>query len=125
MGRYYQGDIEGKFWFAIQSSEDANFFGCLGEPRFLSYGFETEDLPNIEKGLKECVEVLGNNRIRNKLDKFFERKDGYNDEMLMKEFGWSKERVRYLLTWYARALLGEQFRDSVKTQGHCYFEAEL
>ena len=125
MGRYYQGDIEGKFWFAIQSSEDANFFGCLGEPRFLSYGFETEDLPNIEKGLKECVEVLGNNRIRNKLDKFFERKDGYNDEMLMKEFGWSKERVRYLLTWYDRALLGEQIRDSVKKQGHCYFEAEL
>ena len=97
----------------------------MGEPRFLSYGFETEDLPNIEKGLKECVEVLGNNRIRNKLDKFFERKDGYNDEMLMKEFGWSKERVRYLLTWYARALLGEQIRDSVKKQGHCYFEAEL
>ena len=125
MGRYYQGDIEGKFWFAIQSSEDANFFGCLGEPRFLSYGFETEDLPNIEKGLKECVEVLGNNRRRNKLDKCFERKDGYNDEMLMKEFGWSKERVRYLLTWYARALLGEQIRDSVKKQGHCYFEAEL
>ena len=125
MGRYYQGDIEGKFWFAIQSSEDANFLGCLGEPRFLSYGFQTDDLPTIEKGLKECVEVLGNNRIRNKLDKFFERKDGYNDEMLMKEFGWSKERVRYLLTWYARALLGEQIRDSVKKQGHCYFEAEL
>ena len=27
MGRYYQGDIEGKFWFGIQSSTDANFFG--------------------------------------------------------------------------------------------------
>ena len=23
MGRYYHGDIEGKFWFAVQSSQDA------------------------------------------------------------------------------------------------------
>ena len=27
MGRYYHGDIEGKFWFAVQSSQDADFFG--------------------------------------------------------------------------------------------------
>ena len=25
MGRYYHGDIEGKFWFAVQSSNDADF----------------------------------------------------------------------------------------------------
>ena len=125
MGRYYSGDINGKFMFAVQSSDDANFFGCEGRPKFLSYGFQTDDLPNIEKGLKECVAELGNNRIRNKLDKFFERKDGFGDEMLMKEFGWSKGRVEYLLEWYARLKLGEQIRDSVKKQGHCYFNAEI
>jgi hypothetical protein len=27
MGRHYYGDIEGKFWFAVQSSYDADFFG--------------------------------------------------------------------------------------------------
>ena len=27
MGRYYSGDIEGKFWFAVQDSDDAEFFG--------------------------------------------------------------------------------------------------
>jgi hypothetical protein len=27
MGRHYYGDIEGKFWFAVQSSFDADFFG--------------------------------------------------------------------------------------------------
>jgi hypothetical protein len=27
MGRYYNGDIEGKFWVAVQSSDDADFFG--------------------------------------------------------------------------------------------------
>jgi hypothetical protein len=28
MGRYYDGDIEGKFWFAVQDSNDGEFFGA-------------------------------------------------------------------------------------------------
>ena len=31
MGRYYNGDIEGKFWFGVQSSDDGDFFGSKGE----------------------------------------------------------------------------------------------
>ena len=34
MGRYYSGDIEGKFWFAIQSSDDADYFGVEGVSNF-------------------------------------------------------------------------------------------
>ena len=30
MGRYYNGDINGKFWFAVQNSNDANHFGVRG-----------------------------------------------------------------------------------------------
>ena len=30
MGRYYSGDIEGKFWFGIQESNDADNFGVEG-----------------------------------------------------------------------------------------------
>ena len=33
MGRYYYGDIQGKFWFAIQSSDDATYFGI--EPEYI------------------------------------------------------------------------------------------
>ena len=40
MGRYYNGDIDGKFWFAVQSSNDADFFGVEGTPRFLDYYFD-------------------------------------------------------------------------------------
>ena len=41
MGRYYSGDIEGKFWFAVQDSDDADFFGCEGRPpSVLEYDFE-------------------------------------------------------------------------------------
>ena len=59
MGRYYNGDIEGKFWFAVQSSDDADYFGVQGEARFLNYYFMTEDLPKIEAGIKKCKKYLG------------------------------------------------------------------
>jgi len=32
MGRYYYGDIHGKFWFAIQASNDASYFGAIPTP---------------------------------------------------------------------------------------------
>ena len=54
MGRYYHGDIEGKFMFGVQSSTDADFFGVEGEATHLSYGFNNEDLPKVEEGIKEC-----------------------------------------------------------------------
>ena len=40
MGRYYSGDIEGKFWFAIQSSDDADYFGVEGVSNYLGYYFD-------------------------------------------------------------------------------------
>jgi len=43
MGRYYHGDIEGKFWVAVQSSGDADFFGVEGTYHYLDYYFEKKD----------------------------------------------------------------------------------
>ena len=127
MGRYYHGDIEGKFMFAVQSSDDADFFGVVGQPpeTHLEYSYREEDLPKIKKGLKKCSLELGNNRIRNKLDKFFKTRNGYNNEMLAKEFGWHPDRVEEYLKWYARALLGEQILECVEEYGDCDFEAEI
>lgn len=34
MGRYYHGDIEGKFWFAMMNSNVASAFGDYGEDMF-------------------------------------------------------------------------------------------
>jgi len=60
MGRYYSGDIEGKFWFACQSSDDADNFGVIGTPPDdrLNYYFKKSDMPLIEEGLKLCVDTL-------------------------------------------------------------------
>ena len=68
---------------------------------------------------------LGNNRIRNKLDKFFKTRDSYNNEMLTEEFGWHPLRVKEILKWYARVQLGEQILECVEEYGDCNFQAEL
>ena len=37
MGRYYSGDISGKFWFAVQDSTDASHFGKEYEEVYTYY----------------------------------------------------------------------------------------
>ena len=43
MGRYYSGDIEG-VWFAVQNSDDADFWSAGYEPEYLQYDFDTDHL---------------------------------------------------------------------------------
>ena len=132
MGRYYNGDIEGKFWFGVQSSTDADFFGVDGEPRFYNYYFVKENLPKVVEGLRECRDILGDNKKI--LDDFFNQNNGYNDDMLiklgtLKNVDGSKvstdEQVRDVLTWYARYKLGKQIHERLHEKGYCNFEAEL
>lgn len=123
MGRYYNGDIEGKFWFAVQSSNDADFFGVTGcEPSELNYCFEKDDLPNVEKGIEKCEKELGD--YKEKLDNFFKENDCYNDNELSKLLGTKEEKVNGILSWYARLELGIKIRDCIKEQGWCSFTAE-
>lgn len=126
MGRYYNGDIEGKFWFGVQSSDDGDFFGSKGkEPNtFLNYHFTKDDhLKDIKKGIKECEKELGT--WKEKLDKFFKDNNGYNDKMIEDQLGLKKEKSKELLKWYARLELGNQILECVMKQGECSFEAEL
>jgi len=130
MGRYYNGDIEGKFWFGVQSSQDGEFFGALENNNYINYMVDRDD-NNVEEGIKECLKELNNWKER--LDQFFEENNGYNDEMIIKHW---KERfdevinqdaIRRQLEWYARLALGEQIQKFLKDnpETDCYFEAEL
>lgn len=128
MGRHYSGDIEGKFWFGVQSSDDADFFGGMGaEPRELHYYFTEDDLPAIEEGIKECKAELG--RHKAKLDAFFEPQTSYTDEQLSDYLGLPHDEydkaARRVLEWYARLELGEKILACVKEKGECAFTAEL
>ena len=49
MGRYYNGDIEGKFMFAVQSSNDADFFGVQGQEAYLHYYFDKDNSSKIQE----------------------------------------------------------------------------
>lgn len=97
MGRYYFGDIEGKFWFAVQSSDDASFFGGTeSEPNYINYYFGKDDLSDIKKGIAKCKKALKKAGLKENTDE-----------------------------WEARLELGEKILKCVEKEGSCEFEAEL
>lgn len=131
MGRYYSGDIEGKFWFGVQSSDDAVNFGGAeemlededGNEIALLYSFFKEDIPDIESGIEETTDALGEDF--EKIETFFKKRDSYNNDMITKETGIAPERVKEVLELYARLYLGKKILDCVKEKGQCVFECEL
>lgn len=124
MGRYYSGDINGKFWFGVQSSDDAEFFGGeQNEPNYIEFYFDNDHIPSIEKGIEDCEKELAN--YKKSIDTFFKKNGGYNDEMLAKVLNLKEEDVRRLLKWYARLELGKKILKCVKKKGECSFQAEL
>jgi hypothetical protein len=118
MGRYFQGDIQGKFWFALQSSNCADRFGVMGyQPDVLNYYFSEDDLEGVEEEIANIETKLGDKlKI---IDDFFETRGGYNDDDLEKA-GISKHE----LSEYADLGMGKKIRDCIKENGQCEFEAE-
>jgi hypothetical protein len=119
MGRYYSGDIDGKFWFAVQSSSAADRFGVVGyQPERLAYYFSSEGLEGVETEIKNIETKLGDKL--EVIKKFFANHNGYNDTML-KEAEITKEDLKE----YADLCLGIEIRDCIKEKGQCEFEAEM
>tara|TARA_R110002020_G_scaffold149204_2_gene325390 strand:+ start:288 stop:674 length:387 start_codon:yes stop_codon:yes gene_type:complete len=128
MGRYYNGDIEGKFWFGVQSSTDADYFGVQGHTSHLNYYFQESDKEAVKKGISDCERYLNsyNKNYKKKLDDFFDKAETYNNEKLMPILGTSSEKdIKRILEWYARLLLGEEILKCIEEKGECSFEAEL
>lgn len=124
MGRRYTGDIEGKFWFGVQLSDDASFFGGeQSEPSLISFYFSEEDMPDIIKGIKQCEEALGTNK--DILNAYFKKNDGYTNDELAAALGIEKAGLRPVLEWYARLELGLKIKKCVEGTGECSFDAEL
>jgi hypothetical protein len=119
MGRYYSGDIEGKFWFALQPSDaPSRFGGEETEPSYINYYFNEDHLEEVEEEIQAIEESLGDKKKI--IDDFFETKGGYSSDDLI-ELGITENEMRN----YADLGLGIQIRDCIKENGDCNFEAEL
>ena len=119
MGRYYSGDIEGKFWFALQSSTCADRFGVTyNEPSYVNYYFSEDDLEGVEDEIKNIEESLGD-KVKI-IEDFFETNNGYNDTMLADANITNQE-----LSEFADLGLGKQIRDCIIENGECNFDAEI
>lgn len=124
MGRYYNGDIEGKFWFGIQDSDAADRFGVTGQqPQELYYYFGEEDLPKIYQELTYIENKLGNKLVL--LRKFFEENNSYTDEKVAEYLNVSLNVIQRILEDYADYELGLKIMKSIQTTGQCEFTAEL
>lgn len=136
MGRYYNGDIEGKFWFGIQSSDDAEFFGAIRkfseeseeDESFIDYYLSSEELGSCQKGIERCKEILGLHL--HILDEFFGIVPYYNSEDIIKfyagkEIVLTHKDLENLLRWYARLELGQKILECLEEKGSCVFTADL
>ena len=126
MGRYISGDIDHKFWFAVQNSNAADRFGVTGvQPEELYYYFDEDSLPGIKQELKNIEDKLGNNLAL--INKFFEENTSYTytDEKLAEYLNVDEKEAKILLSEYADYDLGLKIAEAVRTTGQCEFTAEL
>lgn len=124
MGRYYYGDIEGKFWFAVQSSDSADRFGVIGsEPQYLEYWFQQEDLEQVQNELKRIEKQFGEDF--KKIEQFFQGRQSYTDKELAEYLGTAEAFAKQILKEYADYELGKKIEQSIIENGQCSFTAEL
>ena len=113
MGRYYSGDIEGKFWFAVQSSDDAAQFGALeGESCYIPY--YVDDLQTCKKRLVELFEEIGADpKLDISEDEFWDLYESKKDDRSKND------------GLFASLELGLKIYKCIKENGSCSFEAEI
>lgn len=117
MGRYYNGDINGKFWFGLQSSNAADRFGSTGSPSDINYYFDEDDIESVSNELNRILDNLGTQF--SVIENFFAENNGYNDEMIKGKFT-IKE-----LSEYADYKLGEKIHNHLLENHSCQFSAEI
>ena len=127
MGRYYSGDIEGKFWFAVQPSSVPEQFGFREDINMVDYSIDR----NVweDEGEKEMM------HLKRKLGKslkvfttFFEKNNGYNNEMLKTYFKeHNEEFVESKLRDFADYQFGLKVRNHFKDKemDYCLISAEI
>jgi len=125
MGRYYSGDIEGKFLFGVQYSNAADRFGVQGhEPNYITYYYKKKDIDTVRAELDYIIAAVGEENIL-LLNAFFSTNTCYNDK-IMAEYNpelpaiWKKHASDY-----ADYLLGTKIYNYLLEHICCEFVAEI
>ena len=118
MGRYYNGDIEGKFWFALQGSDVHERFGArMIESNYVEYCINYEEYDNIVEELRKIETETDIHKVKS----MFEEVNGYNDDTL-KKYNVSRKELSEYADWCTGRQVKEWFDANPKQD--CYFTAE-
>ena len=121
MGRYYTGDINGKFMFGVQSSSSGErFLARECEPEFVDYEISRD---NYSKIIDEIEKIESSGSVDRVQDMFDKTDYGWNDT-IKKENGVSDED----LSEYADYKLGVNIKvwfDENPDENYLNFTAEL
>ena len=119
MGRYYNGDINGKFWFGVLPSNAHERFGAVEyDSGYINYEISRDSYEDIVQTLLKIESTTPIQKIKN----YFDSIQGYNDDMLKKE-----NITQEMLYEYASYQLGKQVKDFFDEHPdieHINFEAE-
>jgi hypothetical protein len=120
MGRYYSGDIEGKFAFGIQGSNAPERFGASENQDYISYYIDGSQIDEVRKEVKQ-IETEHADQVK-RIDKMFDENNSYNDKT-MNKYGVTKEG----LSEYADLRLGRQILEYLEDNPDygCSIQAEL
>lgn len=128
MGRYYNGDIQGKFAFGVQSSKAADRFGVEGTLNELYYCFSEDDLDSLVKELNKIEDSFSVEK-RNALLAYFDLYTLENIAPMSFDLYLEKGGIEPLNTnevvEYVDYRLGKEILQCIKETGECHFTAEL
>lgn len=129
MGRYIDGDIQHKLFFALQSSDSAKRFGgrmsmpgqeemmCGELPEIIEFSFGHDDLSSVEAEIAK----IEDSESFDSANRFIEESGNYLNPEVLRSAGLSEANIRDA----ADRLLGLKIRDQIKEAGACYFVADL
>lgn len=120
MGRYYSGDINGKFMFAVQSTYAGERFGATEQESYLiEYSVNREQYDKIEKELEDILKTGSVDKV----NKMFDEHNSYNDER-MKEYNVSIADLKQYAD-YRLGLKMKEWFDKHTDLDTLYYQAEL
>lgn len=118
MGRYYSGDIEGKFMFAVQPSSAGERFGAQEYTGHIQYYVDREEYDNIVEELNK-IESTG---VIKRVKDMFDVEVGWSDRILEKH-NVSQEDLSEYADWRMGKQIKEFF-DENPEEMYCNFTAE-